>query len=60
MKATVGDRLLVHGNTVGERDRTGVITEVMGPDGTPPYTVRFDDGHTVLVFPGPDALVVHT
>ncbi|MFG2077639.1 protein of unknown function [Nonomuraea maritima] len=59
MKATVGDRLLVHANAVGERDRTGVITEVMGPDGTPPFMVEFDDGHTVLVFPGPDALVVH-
>ncbi|GAA1669198.1 DUF1918 domain-containing protein [Nonomuraea sp. NPDC048882] len=59
MNATVGDRLLVHGNTVGERDRVGVITEVQGPDGGPPYVVRFDDGHTGLVFPGPDAVVMH-
>ncbi|GGO80211.1 DUF1918 domain-containing protein [Nonomuraea cavernae] len=58
MNATVGDRLLVHGNSVGERDRTGVIIEVKGGDGGPPYTVRFDDGHTGLVFPGPDAVVV--
>ncbi|TDD24040.1 DUF1918 domain-containing protein [Nonomuraea diastatica] len=58
MKATVGDRLLVHGNIVGERDRIGVIVEVQGPDGGPPYMVRFDDGHTGLVFPGPDAVVV--
>ncbi|MEV0596148.1 DUF1918 domain-containing protein [Nonomuraea cavernae] len=58
MNATVGDRLLVHGNSVGERDRTGVIIEVQGSDGEPPYTVRFDDGHTGLVFPGPDAVVV--
>lgn len=27
-------------------------------DGGPPYIVRFDDGHTGLVFPGPDAVVV--
>ncbi|MEU8249966.1 DUF1918 domain-containing protein [Nonomuraea sp. NPDC048916] len=58
MNATVGDRLLVHGNSVGERDRTGVIIEVQGVNGGPPYTVRFDDGHTGLVFPGPDAVVV--
>ncbi|MGW4404147.1 DUF1918 domain-containing protein [Nonomuraea sp. NPDC004702] len=58
MNATAGDRLLMHGNTVGERDRSGVITEVHGTDGEPPYMVRFDDGHTGLVFPGPDAVVV--
>lgn len=58
MNATIGDRLLVHGNTVGERDRNGVIIEVKGSDGGPPYIVRFDDGHTGLVFPGPDAVVV--
>ncbi|WP_113698696.1 DUF1918 domain-containing protein [Nonomuraea lactucae] len=58
MNATVGDRLLVHGNTVGEVGRSGVIIEVHGPNGTPPYIVRFDDGHTGLVFPGPDAVIV--
>ncbi|MFG1699060.1 DUF1918 domain-containing protein [Nonomuraea sp. NPDC049309] len=58
MFATVGDRLLVHGNTVGEFDRGGVITEVRGPDGAPPYVVAFDDGHTGIVIPGPDAVVV--
>ena len=26
--------------------------------GGPPYIVRFDDGHTGLVFPGPDAVIV--
>ncbi|MFI7642414.1 DUF1918 domain-containing protein [Nonomuraea sp. NPDC049400] len=59
MNAAVGDRLLVHGHIVGEGDRSGVIMEVQGPDGGPPYMVRFDDGHTGLVFPGPDAVVVH-
>ncbi|HLU70840.1 MAG TPA: DUF1918 domain-containing protein [Nonomuraea sp.] len=58
MNATVGDRLLVRANTVGERDRTGEIIQVQGPDGGPPYVVRFDDGHTGLVFPGPDAVIV--
>jgi hypothetical protein len=57
MRATVGDRLHVHGNTVGERDRMGEIVEVRGPDGGPPYVVRYEDGHEGLVFPGPDAVV---
>ena len=58
MNATIGDRLLVHGNTVGERDRSGIIIEIKGPGGGPPYIVQFDDGHKGLVFPGPDAVVV--
>ncbi len=59
MQATVGDRLLVHGNAVGQPDRMGEIVEVRGTTGGPPYVVRFDDGHTGLVFPGPDAVIEH-
>lgn len=57
MQAAVGDRFHVHGNTVGEPDRIGEIIEVRGSGGRPPYLVRFADGHTRLVFPGPDAIV---
>ncbi len=57
MQASVGDRLHVHGNMVGSPDRSGEIVEIKGPSGEPPYLVRFDDGHTTLVFPGPDAVV---
>jgi Domain of unknown function (DUF1918) len=32
---------------------------VRGAGGAPPYLVRFDDGHTSLVFPGPDAVIEH-
>lgn len=59
MQAAVGDRLHVHGNTVGDPDRIGEIVEVRGSGGAPPYLVRFEDGHTGLVFPGPDAVVEH-
>ncbi|WP_327111674.1 DUF1918 domain-containing protein [Nocardia sp. NBC_01730] len=59
MMANVGDRLCVHGHVVGEGDRQGEIIEVRGPDGTPPYVVRFTDGHESLVYPGPDAIVEH-
>ena len=59
MQAAVGDRLHIHGHNVGAGDRMGEIVEVRGKAGEPPYLVRFDDGHTGLVFPGPDALVEH-
>jgi hypothetical protein len=59
MQATVGDRLHVHGNTVGQPEHMGEIVEVHGSGGNPPYLVHFDDGHTSLVFPGPDAVVEH-
>jgi Domain of unknown function (DUF1918) len=42
-----------------QRERTGEIIEVRGAGGEPPYLVRFDDGHTSLVFPGPDAVIEH-
>lgn len=59
MQAIVGDRLSVHSHTVGRRERTGEIIDVRGADGSPPYLVRFDDGHEALVYPGPDAVVEH-
>jgi hypothetical protein len=59
MQAAVGDRLHVHANIVGHPERTGEIVEVRGAGGEPPYLVRFDDGHTALVFPGPDAIIEH-
>ena len=59
MRAVVGDRLHVHANIVGHPGRAGEIVEVRGAGGEPPYLVRFDDGHTALVFPGPDAIIEH-
>jgi hypothetical protein len=57
MHARVGDRLCVHGRTVGQTDHRMEIIEVRGPDGGPPYVVRYADGHEAVVFPGPDAVV---
>jgi Domain of unknown function (DUF1918) len=57
MQAAIGDRLCIRGNSVGTPDKIGEIVEVKGKAGEPPYLVRFDDGHTGLVFPGPDAVV---
>lgn len=58
MEATIGDKLCIHGSTVGHPDKHGEIVEVRGTRGEPPYLVRFADGQTRLVFPGPDAVII--
>ncbi len=60
MIAQVGDRLILKGIHVGDRQRVGIITGLRHADGTPPYQVRWlDDEHEALVFPGPEAHVEH-
>jgi hypothetical protein len=59
MHAQPGERLLIHGRKVGAPEHAGEIIEVRGPDGEPPYLVRFTDGHESLVYPGPDCVVEH-
>ncbi|AOP46799.1 DUF1918 domain-containing protein [Streptomyces lydicus] len=59
MHATKGDRLVVHGRTVGHHDHVVEIIEVMGTNGDPPYRVRAEDGHEAIVSPGPDCVVRH-
>lgn len=60
MKARVGDRIVIHGHRVGEPIRDGEVLEVHGPDGGPPFIVRWSDtGHETLFFPGSDATVEH-
>ncbi|WP_077489400.1 DUF1918 domain-containing protein [Sinomonas mesophila] len=57
MNAVQGDRIVIHGRTVGSADRHGQIIEVKGENGEPPYLVKFDDGHESVVFPGGDFAV---
>jgi uncharacterized protein DUF1918 len=59
MKAAVGDELTVKGRHQGNVDRHGEIIEVHGTGGTPPYLVRWKDGHESLFFPSADTIVVH-
>jgi len=60
MRASVGDRIVVRGQHVGEHERDGEILEVRGPDGGPPYRVKWSaDGHVGFVFPGPDVSIEH-
>lgn len=57
MRAAVGDRLRLGGRSAGSPQRTGQIVEIRGTDGEPPYLVRFSDGRTSLVIPGPGAVI---
>lgn len=59
MQAAVGEKILIHGRTVGAPEQEAEIIEVRGDDGTPPYVVRFGDGHEKLIYPGPDAEIEH-
>ena len=57
MKANVGDRIILAGTRVDDPVRDGEVLEVKGSDGGAPYTVRWSDGHTGLVYPGPGAVM---
>lgn len=60
MRANVGDRIVIKGHHTGEPDRDCEVLEVRGPEGAPPYRVRWGDtGHEALFFPGSDAAVQH-
>ena len=58
MHAKPGDHFIVRSARVGEPDRAGEIVETHGPDGTPPYVVRWDaTGKTGVLVPGADTLL---
>ncbi|MET9794688.1 dsRBD fold-containing protein [Nocardiopsis alba] len=62
MRAKVGDHLVVESPNADTHRRTAVVTEVRGPEGAPPYQVRWTDGgveHRDLIYPGPDAHIEH-
>ena len=57
MRAEVGDELGVRGRHVGDADRAGVVMEIHGHSGTPPYLVRWEDSHESLFTPSSDTHV---
>lgn len=59
MKATVGDRVRIHGRTVGTADRLGVVTGIRGSGEAPLLEVRYDDGHEAILSPGSDCEIIH-
>lgn len=55
-----GDRLVIRAHHEGQPQRDAEILEVMGPGGTPPYKVRWqDNGRESIYYPGSDAFVEH-
>ncbi|WP_433522593.1 DUF1918 domain-containing protein [Nocardia pseudovaccinii] len=59
MHAKPGDWLVVEARTIDGDVRRGLIEEVHGVDGAPPYLVHWvDTGHRALTFPGPDSHVL--
>jgi hypothetical protein len=59
MKTAVGDRIRIHGRTVGAAERTGVVTEIRGREESPLLVVRYDDGHEAILSPGADCEITH-
>lgn len=58
--ARPGDRLVITAHHQGGRPRDAEVLEVRGPDGSPPYLVRWQDtGRVSLHYPGSDARVEH-
>lgn len=58
MRAQAGDWLVTEGRDADHHARRARILSVSHTDGTPPYRVRWDDGHEGLIYPGPDSHVV--
>jgi len=57
MKAHVGDRIILAPVTVDGPMRDGEVIEARGPDDSPPFLVRWSDGHSGLIYPGPGAVL---
>lgn len=56
MRANTGDQIILAGALVDQPTRSGQVLET-GPNGGPPYLVKWEDGHTSSMFPGPGALL---
>ncbi len=62
--ARPGDVVVIRGHAIDRKERRGVIVEVRGSNGGPPFVVRWLDDphrepHDVLFFPGSDADIEH-
>ncbi|WP_394829614.1 DUF1918 domain-containing protein [Pendulispora albinea] len=59
MHAAIGDRITLKNKIEGMRQHIAEIVEVLGANGTPPYRVRFDDGHEAVLNPGLNTTIEH-
>jgi len=59
MRASVGDRVTIHGRSVGMPDHSGEVIEVRGDGDDALLVVRYDDGHQAILSPGSDCEIRH-
>jgi hypothetical protein len=57
MRAHVGDSIRIA--VLSDPPLVGEIVEVLGPDGAPPYRVKFPNGHELVMNPSPDTIIEH-
>ena len=57
MKAHPGDRIILAASHIDQPTRHGEVIEVGNENGDPPYLVRWADGHTGLLYPGPGSVL---
>ena len=51
-EVAAGDVIVVSGRRVGEPGRMGEVLEVLGQQDHLHYSVRWEDGHQSLLYPG--------
>ena len=55
LQAEIGDQLVRSGTAIEQGEILGVVTQVHGEDGGPPFTVRwYDDWYASKVNPNPE------
>nr|WP_184752996.1 DUF1918 domain-containing protein [Microbacterium thalassium] len=59
MHASVGDRVIIHGRTVGAAEKTGEVIGIRKDSDPPLLVVRYDDGHEAILAPGSDCEIRH-
>jgi hypothetical protein len=58
MRAAIGNHIVVRGRKVGQADRRGLIVDVRGDGGAPPFVVRWEnETGEHLYYPGSDAVI---
>ena len=57
MKAHAGDRIILAPVTVDGPFRDGEVIEARGPDDSAPFLVRWNAGHSGLIYPGPGSVL---
>jgi hypothetical protein len=57
MKAQPGDRIILAASHLDQPTRHGEVIEVGNENGDPPFLIRWADGHTGLLYPGPGSIL---